>query len=83
MAHTTRTFRGISRRAARGYLVGLGGEAVDDARVEGDGWTATIEADRVPVGRSLELNEVTITFEGDDIEELVDAFARKAMRAGG
>lgn len=80
-----KSFRGISQRLARHYLVNIGGEEIDDDRVEGDDWVATLSAKKVnPVG-SFELTEVTIRFEGDDatLEPLVEKFSQKAMRAGG
>lgn len=85
MARTTRSFRGISRRAAVMYLEGLGGEALEDGRVEGDGWSASIEAESVDIGPSLSLTEVTITFDGDAaaLDTVVEQFERKAIRAGG
>lgn len=90
----TRQFRGISRRLAVQYLENLGGERAgsddaadgnDEHRVEGDGWTATLTEETVPVAGSIELTEVTVDFEGDGekLDPLVEAFARKAMRAGG
>lgn len=90
----SRQFRGISRRLAVQYLENLGGErtesddvadGTDEYRVEGDGWTATLSEETVPVAGSIELTEVTVDFEGDDetLAPLVEAFARKAMRAGG
>jgi len=80
-----RTFRGISRRLARHYLVNLGGEATVDDRVVGDGWTADLATSTATVGPSLSFTEVTVTFEGDPatLDDLVERFARKAMRAGG
>lgn len=88
-----RSFRGISTRLAVRYLVNLGGAPADDggagddggARVTGDGWEATLSEDTASVGPSLTLTEVTVTFEGDPetLDDLVPAFARKAMRAGG
>ncbi len=82
-----RSFRGISRRLAVRYLSNLGGEPVgdDNARVAGDRWEATLSEDTASVGPSLTLTEVTVTFEGDPevLDELVPAFAQKAMRAGG
>ncbi|WP_290817950.1 hypothetical protein [Halovivax sp.] len=80
-----RSFRGISARLARRYLSNLGGEVVDDEVVVGDGWEATISTESVSIGPSLTLTEVTVVFEGDEgiLEDLVDRFARKAMRAGG
>jgi hypothetical protein len=83
---TTRSFRGISRRLAINYLENLGGESVEgEWDVAGDGWRATLSERKVAVGRSLELNEVTVTFEGEEaaLDELIPKFARKAMRAGG
>lgn len=81
----TRSYRGISARAAIGYLEGLGGNQVDERRVEGDGWQAELSADTVGVGPTLTLTEVTIEFEGERavLDELVDTFSQKAMRAGG
>lgn len=83
----TRQFRGISKRLAAVYLENLGGERLDadGDRIEGAGWTATLSAERVSVAGSIELTEVTVEFEGDDdaLEELIEAFSRKAMRAGG
>lgn len=82
-------FRGISRRLAVNYLENLGGERdaerSDDETdvVVGDDWTATLTAEKVSVGGSLKLTEVTVVFEGDSLGEVVDAFSQKAMRAGG
>ncbi|QSW97885.1 hypothetical protein [Haloterrigena alkaliphila] len=80
-----RSFRGISERLAIRYLTNLGGERVDEDTVTGEDWTATISAEKVGIGPSLQLTEVTVVFEGDEatLESLVDDFARKAMRAGG
>ena len=82
-----RSFRGISRRLAVRYLSNLGGDPVGDgaARVTGDGWEATLSEDTARVGPSLTLTEVTVTFEGDPeaLDDLIPAFAQKAMRAGG
>jgi len=83
-------FRGISLRLARNYLQNLGGEATSDTTVEGDGWRADLSAEKVAIGPSLELTEVTVAFEGDGdamtesaFDELIEDFSRKAMRAGG
>ena len=81
----TRSYRGISVRMAIGYLENLGGEQVDDRTVEGDGWRAELSEEKVAVGPSLQLNEVTVTFEGGEnrLESLVEQFTQKAIRAGG
>ena len=82
----TRQYRGISRRLAADYLENLGGQRVDgDDRIEGDDWSADLSAETVEVAGSMELTEVTVAFEGEAgvLEELVEDFTRKAMRAGG
>lgn len=81
----TRSYRGISARAAIGYLENLGGEQVDDRVVEGDGWRVELSEKKVAIGPSLQLNEVTVTFEGSEerLEPLIDRFTQKAIRAGG
>lgn len=85
MERRTRTYRGISLRAAIHYLEGLGGEQVDDATVAGDGWTADLSTDTVGIGPTLTLTEIAVEFEGqaDTLDPLIDAFSQKAMRAGG
>lgn len=72
-----------------GEGVDAGGEESDgeDApvRVEGDGWTATVTAETVDAAGSISLTEVTVDFDGEEetLAPVVEAFARKAMRAGG
>lgn len=84
-----KSFRGISIRLARNYLESLGGTAVDDSTVEADEWRATLSAEKVAIGASLELTEVTIAFDADEslseeaFDTLIENFSRKAMRAGG
>lgn len=80
-----RSFRGISERLAIRYLTKLGGDRVDENTVEGDGWTATLSSEKVDIGPTMQLTEVTVVFEGeeDTLEPLVEEFAQKAMRAGG
>jgi hypothetical protein len=80
-----KSYRGISTRLAFRYLGNLGGEQVAEDAVAGDGWTATVSADTVNVGPSLSLTEVTVVFEGDEatLDDLIERFERKAMRAGG
>jgi len=85
MERRERSYRGISERAAVGYLENLGGEQVADEQVEGDGWQASLSSETVSVGGSLKLTEVTVVFEGDPgtVEDIVGAFSQKAIRAGG
>lgn len=84
---TTRekSFRGISLRLARQYLENLGGEVVAEDRVEADEWVASLSAEKVSIGPTVELTEVTVAFEGEPtaLDALVDRFSQKAMRAGG
>jgi hypothetical protein len=83
----TREFRGISKRLAAQYLETLGGERATETadRIEGDGWTAALSERKVNPVASIVLNEVRIHFEGEEstLRPLIDAFAQKAMRAGG
>lgn len=83
-----RSYRGISLRLARRYLETLGAEPAGDDDLAADGWRASLSAETVSVGEtsSLELTEVTVAFEADDeatLEDVVERFSRKAMRAGG
>ena len=80
-----RSFRGISRRLAVHYLTNLGGEAVAEDRVVGDGWEASLAESTASVGPTLTLNEVEVVFEGREeaLDPLIEQFAQKAMRAGG
>lgn len=89
-ARVEKSYRGISQRIAVDYLKNLGGEHVSGTAdgagedvVEGDDWTATLSSETVGVGATLQLTEVTVVFEGDDVDEVVERFSRKAMRAGG
>lgn len=82
----SRSYRGISVRAALGYLENVGGEVVDDQRVKGDGWAATLSSEKVEVGPSMQLTEVTVEFEGESVATLdpvIERFSQKAIRAGG
>lgn len=80
-----RTYRGISKRLAIHYLENLGGEQISSSLIEGDEWTAQLEAYQVSPAGSITLTEVKITFSGDEpvLGSLIDQFSQKAMRAGG
>jgi hypothetical protein len=52
-------------------------------RVVADDWTAHLDTVMVPMGPSMQLTEVRIDFEGEDLDDLVETFSQKAMRAGG
>lgn len=93
-----KSFRGINERLARHYLSNLGGEIQggesasadagepeSDGDVVGDGWRASLSSEKVEIGPTVKLTEVTVVFEGeeDTLDELVEDFSRKAIRAGG
>ncbi|QZY01064.1 hypothetical protein K6T25_08910 [Halobaculum rubrum] len=79
----------MSRRLAVRYLRHLGGEAdgpdEEVREVEGDGWRASVRAEKITPVAAITITEVTVTFEGDPavLDDLVDRFGQKAMRAGG
>jgi len=80
-----KAFRGISLRLARRYLENLGGVVENDHAVEGDDWRVELSAEKVAIGPSLQITEITVVFEGDEdaLDDLIPAFSQKAMRAGG
>jgi hypothetical protein len=90
MTRVEKSFRGISERLARRYLSNLGGE-IEGGDPEGEGdvvgeeWRASISSEKVSIGPSVQLTEVTVVFEGDDeaLDLLIEKFSQKAMRAGG
>lgn len=86
-----KSYRGITERLARHYLSNLGGEIEGDGGPEGDGdvvgddWRASISSEKISIGPTVKLTEVTVVFEGDreTIDPLIKDFSQKAMRAGG
>lgn len=86
MVERERSYRGISARAAIGYLESVGGEQVDERTVTGENWRASVSEDTVSIGASIQLTEVTVKFDGaseDDLEPIIEQFSQKAIRAGG
>ena len=83
--HVTRRFRGLTLEQAVGYLENLGGERRSDTEVEGEGWRAQLSAEKVPVGPSYRLTEVTMTWTGkrEAVEPIILQFRLKAFRAPG
>lgn len=62
--------------------------SIDDevvTAVGADGWEAQLSSRKVSPGGSLQLTEVTVVFTGQEpaVESIVEAFSKKAMRAGG
>ena len=78
-------YRGISQRLAIHYLEGLGGEQVSEDVVEAEDWRASFSSEKVEIGPTIELTELTVAFEGEEevLDPLIERFGRKAMRAGG
>jgi hypothetical protein len=68
----------------REYLEELGGEAVADDHVVGDGWEARLEKMPPRQVGSLRVGIVQITLEGSSaaLDELLPEFEKKTMRAG-
>ena len=81
----TRSFRGLTEDMAIRYLENTGAKRVGEHEFEGDGWRATMSVDRVPVGPTFRLTEVTVTWIGDEdaLEPVITAFRVKAFRAPG
>lgn len=86
MVERERSYRGISARAAVGYLESVGGKQVGDREVSGEGWQASVSEETVDIGPTLQITEVTVHFEGkekDHLETVIEQFSQKAIRAGG
>lgn len=85
-----KAYRGISLRLAKHYLGNLGGEVVEEgdssAVVESDDWRVDLSAETVTAAGSMQLTEVSVRFTAADeavLDDIVDRFGQKAMRAGG
>jgi hypothetical protein len=81
----SRSFRGLTEDMAIRYLENTGAKRVGEHEFEGDGWRATLSVERVPVGPTSRLTEVTVTWIGDEdvLEPVITAFRVKAFRAPG
>ena len=68
----------------REYLEELGGEAVTEDHVVGDGWQAWLEKQPPRQVGSLRVGIVQITLEGSSeaLDNLLPEFEKKTMRAG-
>jgi len=80
-----RAFRGLTLEQAIGYLENLGGERRGEHAVVGPGWRAELTAEKVPVGPSYRLTQVTIAWTGEEaaLDPVVLGFRLKAFRAPG
>ncbi len=68
----------------REYLEELGGEAVAEDRVIGDGWQAKLNKKPPRQTGSLRVGIVEVVFEGSDeaLDALLPGYEKKTMRAG-
>ena len=81
----TREFRGVTLDCLMGYLEHLGGERTSETDIEGSDWRAHLTARKVPVGPSLRLTEVSVTWTGDPevLEQVIHRCRLKTFRAPG
>ena len=80
-----REIRGVPLWQIREYLEELGGRAVDDATVHGDGWKATLEQiEDFQIG-SLVVGQVRVRIDGEaeTLAALEPKLDDKLIRAGG
>ena len=80
----SRQIRGIPLWLLREYLEELGGTAVSETRVEGDGWSNTLAKMEPFALGSLRVGQVMMEIEGEEeaITRLKPGLEKKTMRAG-
>ncbi|MBK8905595.1 MAG: DUF1952 domain-containing protein [Anaerolineaceae bacterium] len=80
----SRQIRGIPLWLLREYLEELGGTAVTETQVEGDGWTITLTKMEPFALGSLRVGQVMMEIKGEDeaIARLNPQLEKKTMRAG-
>lgn len=80
-----RDYRSLPLWLAREYLIELGGQPESDGNVRGNRWRVQLsEGDAIPIG-ALRIGQIRMTFEGEVavLDQVIAAFERKALRAGG
>jgi hypothetical protein len=84
MVTESRQIRGIPLWLLREYLEELGGTAVSETCVEGDGWTITLAKMEPFALGSLRVGQVMMEIEGEEeaITRLKPGLEKKTMRAG-
>ncbi len=84
MYSESRQIRGIPLWLLREYLEELGGTAVSETRVEGDGWAITLAKMEPFALGSLRVGQVMMEIAGEDeaIARLMPGLEKKTMRAG-
>lgn len=84
MYSESRQIRGIPLWLLREYLEELGGTAVSETQVTGEGWTITLaKMEPFAIG-SLRVGQVMMEITGEDeaITQLMPDLEKKTMRAG-
>lgn len=84
MYNESRQIRGIPLWLLREYLEELGGTAVSETKVVGEGWTITLaKIEPFAIG-SLRVGQVMMEIQGEDeaIARLNPKLEKKTMRAG-
>ena len=85
MKRIEREICGIPTWLMQEYLDEMGGEVIEDGRVVGDGWSATLtEIDPFCLG-SIVVGQVLMQLEGEPqaVDQLMVLLEPKLMRAGG
>jgi len=85
VAREERLIRAVPLWMLREYLEQAGGTPRDDARVEGDGWSATLEQAEDHAVGSLRVGQVRLALEGDAraVARVLRELAPRLLRAGG
>ena len=85
MKKIEREIRGIPFFLIVEYLEEMGGILIKDGYVQGPGWNVSLE--RIEPFRigSLEVGQSRVNFEIDDhlVDEFMEIFSKKTLRAGG
>jgi hypothetical protein len=84
MVTESRQIRGIPLWLLREYLEELGGTAVSDTEVQGEGWAINLEKIEPFALGSLRVGQVMMHIKGEDdaIARLNPKLEKKTMRAG-
>ena len=80
-----REMRGIPFFLLKEYLIEMGGEAVGENQIQGQGWT--VEMSKMEPFRlgSLSIGQtlLEIQIEDDKVDDFLKVFGKKTLRAGG
>ena len=84
MQTIVREMRGIPLFLLREYLEELGGTALNDEQVQGPGWSVTLtRMEPFRLGSlSVGQTRLEVQIEDDKVDEFVEQFGKKTLRAG-